>query len=292
MSMQPTAQTDVTADPATSDVTRSSLFLPREAKILHTHQPTASEKHFFLQFTDGAPFEYSPGQILEVGVMGYGEIPIGLASSPTREGTFEIVVRTVGRVSTAINTRNVGDSLMVRGPLGHGFDLEALRGNDVLIVAGGIGICPTRSLIQYIADRRDEFGHFVLFYGARDPLQLLFPEDRVEWRANESIEYHETVDRADISWTGNVGLITTLFSQTHLSPETRVVICGPPIMFDFVIRELKALGIPRENIFVDLERRMKCGVGKCGHCQINDKYCCIDGPVFTLSEIQALEEAI
>jgi len=224
--------------------------------------------------------------------MGYGEIPIGLASSPTRTGTFDIVVRTVGRVSTAINEKEVGDSLWIRGPLGHGFDLDSLKGHDVLIVAGGIGLCPTRSLIQYIEDRRDEFGRFLLFYGARDPLQLLFTEDRLHWRASGDVEYFETVDRADASWTGNVGVITTLFKKVQLLPETRVVICGPPIMFEFVIKELDRLGIVRENIFVDLERRMKCGVGKCGHCQINDKYCCIDGPVFTFSEIQELEEAI
>lgn len=269
-----------------------NLFLPREAKILHTHRPTASEKHFTLQLADGSSLEYVPGQILEVGVMGYGEIPIGIASSPTRTGTFDIVVRTVGRVSTAINEKEVGDSLWIRGPLGHGFDLDSLKGHDVLIVAGGIGLCPTRSLIQYIEDRRGEFGRFLLFYGARDPLQLLFTEDRLQWRASGDVEYFETVDRADVTWTGNVGVITTLFKKVQLSPETRVVICGPPIMFEFVIKELDRLGIVRENIFVDLERRMKCGVGKCGHCQINDKYCCIDGPVFTFSEIQELEEAI
>ena len=269
-----------------------SLFVPREARIIHTSQTTATEKHFTLQLADGGTLDFVPGQILEVGVMGYGEIPIGLASSPTRRYGFEIVVRTVGRVSTAINSKDVGDSLWIRGPLGHGFDLDALRGQNVLIVAGGIGICPTRSLIQYVADRREEFGRFVLFYGARDPMQLLFPEDRGVWRAAYGIEYHETVDRADVSWTGNVGVITTLFKTTHLEQDTRVVICGPPVMFEFVIRELDAIGIPRENIYVDLERRMKCGVGKCGHCQINDKYCCIDGPVFTYSEIQALEEAI
>jgi NAD(P)H-flavin reductase len=270
----------------------TSLFLPREARILRTSQPTASEKHFTLQMTDGKAFEFMPGQILEIGVMGYGEIPIGLASSPTREGTFDIVVRTVGRVSTAINAKGVGDTLLVRGPLGHGFDLDSLRGHDVMVVAGGIGLCPTRSLIQYILDRRSEFGRFILLYGARDPLQLLFTEDRVVWRASEHVEYHETVDRADVSWTGHVGVITTLIPQVKLTPQTRVVICGPPVMFEFVIAELNNLGVARDNIFVDLERRMKCGVGKCGHCQINDKYCCIDGPVFTLSEIQALEEAI
>lgn len=270
-----------------------NVFLPREARIIRTFRPTPSEKHFTLQMADHSSLEFDPGQILEVGVMGYGEIPIGIASSPTRVGSFDIVVRTVGRVSTAINERDVGDSLWIRGPLGHGFDVDELRGHDVLVVAGGIGLCPTRSLIQYITDRRDEFGYFTLFYGARDPLQLLFTEDRVQWRSSSEVDYYETVDRADVSWTGNVGVITTLFHKTtHIGPDTRVVVCGPPIMFEFVLKELDRLGVKRENIFVDLERRMKCGVGKCGHCQINDKYCCIDGPVFTFATIHELEEAV
>lgn len=269
------------------------LFVPREAKIIHASRPTASEKHFTLQLASGEPLQFTPGQILEVGVMGFGEVPIGIASSPTREASFDIVVRTVGRVTTAINERDVGDSLWIRGPLGHGFDLDALRGHDVLIVAGGIGLCPTRSLVEYILDRREEFGHFTLFYGARDPLQLLFTEDRVAWRGSAHVDYFETVDRADATWSGNVGVITTLFHKTtSITPDTRVVICGPPIMFEFVLRELDGLGVARENIYVDLERRMKCGVGKCGHCQINDKYCCIDGPVFTFAAIHELEEAI
>jgi NAD(P)H-flavin reductase len=281
----------VTPEPVAQE--HPNLYLPKEARIIRTSRPTASEKHFTLQLADHSELEFVPGQILEVGVMGYGEIPIGLASSPTHRETFDIVVRTVGRVSTAINSKDVGDSLWIRGPLGHGFDLDELRGHDVLVVAGGIGLCPTRSLIQYILDRRDEFGRFMLFYGARDPLQLLFTEDRVQWRASHELDYHETVDRADVTWTGNVGVITTLFHKTtHIGPDTRVVICGPPIMFEFVLRELDALGVSRENIFVDLERRMKCGVGKCGHCQINDKYCCIDGPVFTFAGIHELEEAI
>jgi sulfhydrogenase subunit gamma (sulfur reductase) len=270
-----------------------NLYLPREARIIRTSRPTPSEKHFTLHLADHSALDFVPGQILEVGVMGFGEIPIGIASAPTRTDSFEIVVRTVGRVSTAINSKDVGDSLWIRGPLGHGFDMDSLRGHDVLIVAGGIGLCPTRSLIQYIQDRRDEFGHFTLFYGARDPLQLLFTEDRVQWRGDREMDYYETVDRADASWTGNVGVIPTLFHKTtHIKPGTRVVVCGPPVMFQYVLMELDKLGISREDIFVDLERRMKCGVGKCGHCQINDKYCCIDGPVFTFAAIHELEEAI
>ncbi|HET6350816.1 MAG TPA: FAD/NAD(P)-binding protein [Coriobacteriia bacterium] len=285
--------TDVTTSHECECGHTKNIFMPREAKIIRTSRPTASEKHITLQLADHSPLEFEPGQILEVGVMGYGEIPIGLASSPTRTHSFDIVVRTVGRVTTAINSKEVGDSLWIRGPLGNGFDLDALRGHDILIVAGGIGLCPTRSLIQYITDRRDEFGHFTLFYGARDPLQLLFTEDRFDWRSSPFVDYHETVDRADFTWTGNVGVIPQLFKKTtNIGPDTRVIVCGPPVMFRFVLSELDKLGVPHENVFVDLERRMKCGVGKCGHCQINDKYCCIDGPVFSVAETNELEEAI
>ena len=164
----------------------------------------------------------------------------------------------------------------------------------MLIVAGGIGLCPTRSLIQYILDRRDEFKRFILFYGARDPTAAAVPgRPRRAGATRTDVEYHETVDRADVELDGQRRRHHHALPQgTSSTRDTRVVICGPPIMFQFVIRELDRLGIPRENVFVDLERRMKCGVGKCGHCQINDKYVCVDGPVFSFAEIQNLEEAI
>jgi sulfhydrogenase subunit gamma (sulfur reductase) len=270
---------------------KNNVFLPRECEILRADQITESEKHFTLKLKDGSRFEYAPGQILELSVPGYGEIPIGLASSPTRVDTFDVVVRKVGRVSTAVNQRTVGESLWIRGPLGNGFDLDKLRGHKVLVVAGGIGLCPTRSLIQYILDRREEFKGFQLFFGARSPKEQLFLEDLAAWRSSEKVEYHETVDRADESWKGNVGVITTLFGKSQVTRDTRVIICGPPIMYKFVIMQLDAIGIPHENIFVDLERRMKCGVGKCGHCQINDKYVCYDGPVFSYDQVEGLEEA-
>ncbi len=272
--------------------TLENIFLPREATVVRTARPTASETHLTLRPSDGRPLAFHPGQILEVSLFGFGEIPIGIASSPTREQTFDLVVRSVGRVSTAVSALTRGQSLYVRGPLGRGFDLDALRGHDVLVIAGGIGLCPTRSLIQYILDRRREFKRFILFYGTRDPRQLLFTDDLAAWRASKDVEYHETVDRGTPAWKGHVGVITTLFKHTRIDPDTRVVICGPPVMFRFVIAELDRLGVLRDHVFVDLERRMKCGVGKCGHCQINDKYVCVDGPVFSFAEIQNLEEAI
>jgi Entner-Doudoroff aldolase len=181
----------------------------------------------------------------------------------------------------------------VRGPLGHGFPLAELSGHDVLIVAGGLGICPTRSLILYILDRPHEFGRFTLFFGVRSPDDMLFRDDLSQWRCSSLVDYHETVDEPTPDWEGHVGVITSLFEQTtQLGPHTRVIICGPPVMYQFVMRQLDQLGIPSTHVFVDLERRMKCGVGKCGHCQINDRYVCLDGPVFRFSEIEHLEEAI
>jgi sulfhydrogenase subunit gamma (sulfur reductase) len=277
---------------ATTDAAQPNIFLPLQAEIVRVEQTTELERIFTLKLANGAGMTYQPGQILEVGLFGYGEIPIGIASSPTRKATFDIVVRSVGRVSSAINRLGKGDALFVRGPLGHGFDLDRLRGHDVLIVAGGIGLCPTRSLIQYILDRRQEFKRFILFYGAKEPKQMLFLKDLATWRVSKDVEYLETVDRGDPTWTSNVGVITRLFPKVRIDPGTKVVICGPPIMFKFVIRELDKLQIPHGDIFVDLERRMKCGVGKCGHCQLNDRYVCMDGPVFAFSDVEHLEEAI
>lgn len=275
---------------------KENIFLPKEAVIVSAKKMTASETHFSLKLKNGEAMNYEPGQILEVGMFGYGEIPLGFASSPTqteKTGTFDIVIRTVGKVSKALCALKEGDTMTVRGPLGKGFPVEEFKGNDVLIVAGGIGLCPTRSMIKYIIDKRDDFNRFLLFFGTKSPADQLFHEDLEDWRIADGIEYLETVDKADENWKGKVGVITTLFEDVeNLSPDTKVIICGPPIMYKFVIRSLAGFNIPEENVYVDLERRMKCGVGKCGHCQINDKYVCMDGPVFRFSDIKDLEEAI
>lgn len=263
------------------------------AEIVDAAMITATEKHFKLKLKDGSKFDFQPGQIVEAGVFGYGEIPLGLSSSPTQEDVFELVVRKVGKVSSALTALETGDTMTIRGPLGNGFPVEEFKGHDVLIIAGGIGLCPTRSMIKYILDKREDFGKFTLFFGTRSPSEMLFNDDLHIWRSADEVAYHETVDKADAKWKGNVGVITTLFKKVEsISADTRVIVCGPPVMYKFVILELDKIGIPRENVYVDLERRMKCGVGKCGHCQINDKYVCLDGPVFRFSDIEGLEEAI
>lgn len=273
-----------------------NIFLPKEVEVVEATQMTASETHFVLKMANGDTMNYEPGQIVEAGVYGYGEIPLGYSSSPTQteaNGTFELVVRDVGRVSKALCSLKAGDTMTLRGPLGNGFPVEEFKGNDVLIVAGGIGLCPTRSMIKYILDKRDDFKRFLLFFGTKTPADQLFTEDLEDWRIADGLEYLEIVDQADDSWTGKVGVITQLFKDVeNLDPSTKVIICGPPVMYKFVIAELSKYDIPLDNIYVDLERRMKCGVGKCGHCQINDKYVCMDGPVFKYDDIKDLEEAI
>ncbi|MBF0207327.1 MAG: oxidoreductase, partial [Oligoflexia bacterium] len=192
-----------------TDIKTKSIYAPQKAQIVRAIDATMRERHFTLKLTDGKKMAFGPGQILEVSLFGYGEIPIGFASSPTRERTFDIVVRTVGRVSTAINKLEVGDYLFVRGPLGRGLDLNKLRGNNILIVAGGIGLCPTRSFIQYIMDRRSEFKNFTIFYGAQIPSAQIFKDDINIWRKSEAVRYLETVDRVgndDGEWKGNVGV--------------------------------------------------------------------------------------
>ena len=270
-----------------------NIFLPKAARIVRAVQTTETEKHFTLQLADGSDMLFEAGQILEVSLFGYGEIPIGLASSPTRKKTFDIVVRSVGRVSKAVNNLGDGDTLYVRGPLGHGFDLANMRGHDVLIVAAGIGLCPTRSLVQYIFDRRSEFKRFILFYGVREPKLQLFTEDLASWRMSRDVDFHETVDKTDPSWKGNVGVITTLIPKVELNPKKTVaVVVGPPIMYRFVIVELKKRDIADENVIMSLERRMKCGVGKCGHCQMEGIYVCQEGPVFNYAEVQDNKEVL
>jgi sulfhydrogenase subunit gamma (sulfur reductase) len=273
--------------------TAASIFMPQEAVIISSERETELERKLTLRMANGEPFLFEPGQIVELGLFGYGEIPLGIASSPTNTDSFQVVIRAVGRVSNALLRLDAGDKVTLRGPLGHGFPLEELRGHNILIVAGGIGLCPTRSLILYILDRPGEFGTFSLFFGVRSPKEMLFKHDLEIWRDSRLVNYYETVDDPTPDWTGHTGVITTLFDKAEgIGPNTRVIICGPPVMYKFVMRKLTEIGIQSTHVFVDLERRMKCGVGKCGHCQINDKYVCLDGPVFRFCDIEHLEEAI
>jgi len=196
-------------------------------------------------------------------------------------------------VFAGLHNLEKGTIVGIRGPFGNGFPVESLEDKDILLIAGGIGLFPLRSLIQYITDRRELFNKVTLLFGARSPLERLFLDELDTWKNNPDIEYLETVDRGDKNWKGNVGVITTLIPKVDIDPrKTMAVVVGPPIMYRFVIGELKKRDIPDENIVMSLERRMKCGVGKCGHCQINGVYVCQEGPVFNLAQLRNLREAV
>ena len=190
---------------------------------------------------------------------------------------------------------SVGDTLGIRGPFGTGFDLDEFYGRDVLIVAGGLGLVPLRSLLAPMMDAHARFGEVTLITGARSPAETLFRHELAEWRKNDNVRVIELVDYTEhLPWDGEVGMVTAPIGSLELAPaRTMVVLCGPPVMYKFVLLELQNHHrIPAAQIFVDLERRMRCGVGKCGHCQINQAYCCQDGPVFRYSDIRNYPEAL
>jgi sulfite reductase subunit B len=271
----------------------TDLYAPRLAELVKVTELTPREKVFEFRLMDGKALGQQPGQFVEISVMGIGEAPISISSSPTKGNTFQLAIRNVGDVTNALHNLKKGATVGIRGPFGNGFPIQALEGKDILLVAGGIGLFPLRSLIQYILDCRSSFGKVILLFGARSPNERLFLDELAAWSKNPEIEFHETVDKGDENWKGNVGVITTLIPKVNINPrKTMAVVVGPPIMYRFVIVELKKKDLPDENIIMSLERRMKCGVGKCGHCQINGVYVCQEGPVFTLAQLRNLREAV
>jgi sulfite reductase subunit B len=271
----------------------NSIYLPSLAEIVRTEPLTQMEKLFEIRLKNGQELGHQPGQFVEVSLFGIGEAPISVSSSPTKKESFELAVRATGNVTKALHNLDRGATIGIRGPFGKGFPVADLKGKDILFVAGGIGLVPLRSLINYVLDHRSDFGQIQVLFGAKTPAEQLFLDELAKWRTRKDLEYLETVDRPDDKWKGNVGVITTLFPKIKINPKKTVaVIVGPPIMYRFAILEAQVKGIPDEQIIVSLERRMKCGVGKCGHCQINNLYVCQEGPVFTYARIKDLKEAI
>ncbi len=277
----------------TSKYEKKSLYLPTKAKITKAVQLTELEKFFEIQMEDGKQFSYDPGQFVMVSVFGYGEAPISISSCPTKRDGFELCVRKVGKVTEALHRLNVGDIIGIRGPFGKGFDTEKLKGKDLLFIGGGIGIVPLRSMIKYAIEHKSDYGKITILYGAKSPKELLFKDELKEWESESGVDLRITVDNGDETWTGNVGVITTLIPPLEIDVNnTMALIVGPPVMYKFVLLSLSAKKFPEENIILSLERRMKCGVGKCGHCQINNLYVCQDGPVFYYKDIKDLPESL
>lgn len=273
---------------------KEDIYRPEMATVTKSQEMTNLERLFAFELDSGKGLGHMPGQFVEISIPGIGEAPISISSAPNGNGSFEMVVRNVGNVSSAMHAMEAGAKVGIRGPFGTTFPVDTeLKGHDLLFICGGIGLVPVRSAIQYCLNNRSDYGEITILFGTKSPAERLFVEETQEWAGRDDVNYIETVDRADEDWDGNVGVVTGLMPGLEIdTTKTKVIICGPPIMYKFVLVELNKMGVADEDIYMSLERHMKCGVGKCGHCQINNVYVCQDGPVFKYSEATHLREAI
>jgi len=273
--------------------------MPVEVVKIVTEVDTNDIKTFRLAFVnkeDEERFKYLPGQFAELSILGRGESPIGIASSPTQPGYIEFTVQRAGTlvtgiVTTALHDLDVGARIGVRGPLGNPWPIEFLEGKNVVVVGGGFAFTTLRSLIHYMLheDNRSRFGDISVVYGARTPGLLCYKEELAAWEKRKDIRMHVTVDKGDANWKGREGFVPTVCKEVGPSPDNAVtVICGPPIMIRFTLPVFFELGFAKENILTSLEMRMKCGIGKCGRCNVGHKYVCKDGPVFSFAELDRL----
>jgi NAD(P)H-flavin reductase len=270
-----------------------SIYTPKLARIVQSRPLTATERFLRLQFMDGSPLGHQVGQFVEVSVFGVGEAPLTITSPPHQRDYFDLCVRRMGNVTGALHKLEDGALVGIRGPLGRGFPWEVLQGRNLLIVAGGIGLIPLRPVIEQALLERDKFKNITIIYGVKHPDERLFVEDLADWEARDDVDFHLTVDRPVEGWSGHVGVVTTLFPELDIDPtDTVALIVGPPVMYKFVLLGLSHKGLPDQQLFMSLERRMKCGVGKCGHCQINGVLTCQQGPTFSYAELKDLREAI
>lgn len=272
-------------------------YLPYPVRIesVVTETEDRNQKTFKLRFLnseDEAAFTYMPGQFAELSVAGLGEVPIGIATSPTEKGFIKFTVNKVGKVSSHLHNMKAGDIMGVRGPLGNWYPWDILEGKNIVIIGGGFAFTTLRSSIVYMLDpaNRPRFGKIDVVYGARSPGLLLYKEELAAWEQRDDIHMHITVDGTnDPNWKYNVGFVPAITKQKAPSAENSyAIICGPPIMIKFTLPVLTELGFPPERIISSLEMRMKCGIGICGRCNIGTEYVCKDGPVFTLAQLSKL----
>lgn len=270
-------------------------FLPLKS-TLRSITPMAHDNHLF-EFSEetGRLLSCKPGQFVELWVPGVGECPISVCSGRVSE-TIQLLVRKVGRVTNALFQMNEGDWVGLRGPYGHGFPIDQYKHKDICMVAGGLGVAPIRSLWQHVLDHREDFGKLILIYGMRHSSDLLFRQEFKLLLRRRDIDVYIAAEQLPgpelPPISVQLGRVTDMIKMAPIISDFQVAICGPPVMYKYVIRELRAKNVPDENIWLSLERHMKCGIGKCGHCFVGGKFTCQEGPVFQLVDLQFVPEAI
>ena len=263
------------------------IILEDPQKSLRTYDLT------FINEDDKKNFNYMPGQFVEFSILGKGESPFGIASSPTESDFLRFTVNRTGSVTNEIHYLQEGDEVGIRGPMGNWYPVDKFKGENIVIIGGGFAFTTLRSLLIYLVNNRDEYGEITVIYGARNPDLFIYKDEITEWEKRDDLKLHLTIDNQVDGWNKKVGFVPTVTKEIAPSAEKSwVIVCGPPIMIKFTLLALVELAFPDERIYTSLERRMKCGIGKCGRCNIGSKYICIDGPVFSLEELKNIPEAL
>ena len=274
-------------------MTNLESLIPQVAVITDIRKDTPDVKTFRVVDLNGKkPFIHQPGQCAMLSVPGVGEALFSITSSPTNEEYIEFSIKKCGCVTEVLHALEVGSKVTVRGPYGRPFPVDTtFKGKDLLFVAGGIGLAPLRSVINYVRDKRADYGKVAIVYGARTAQDLVdYNEIEQEWKSEKDFDVYLTIDREQEDWSGHVGFVPNYVKEVGVPNTYTAVLCGPPIMIKFTLAGLLDLGFTKENIYTTLELRMKCGIGKCGRCNVGDKYVCKDGPVFCMTELDQLPD--
>lgn len=269
-------------------------YMPQLATIVETYDETPDIKTFRVVLQDPAAmaaFRFEPGQVAQLSVFGTGESTFVINSPPTRMEHLQFTVMRVGELTHRLHTLKAGDPIGLRAPLGNHFPYADMKGKDIVIIGGGVGMAPLRTLLLFMLDNRADYGNITLIYGGRSPEHLCYKEELKEWAARGDLRVELTVDNPGKDWKGRVGVVPAVLTELAVPAENAVAVtCGPPIMIRFTIQALEKLGFTDAQIVTTLERRMKCGIGLCGRCNIGDKFVCVDGPVFTQAQLRGLPQ--
>lgn len=269
----------------------NNVLIPQIGVVTDIRRDTPDVKTFRVNAPEGGKvFEHIPGQCAMLSIPSVGEAMFSITSSPTNKEFMEFSIKKCGCLTNWLHEMEVGQEIAIRGPYGNGFPVDTeLRGKNLLFIAGGIGLAPLRSVINYVLDKRDEYGSIDIVYGARSKDDLVdLQEIQETWAKQDDVNVYLTIDREQEGWDGNVAFVPTYVKQLQFSTDKTALVCGPPIMIKFVLAALQELGFETTQVYTTMELKMKCGVGKCGRCNIGDKYVCKDGPVFRYDQLGVL----